>query len=268
MSKAVPISLLILLLSFMSCDKGGNSGDIPETGKIKFGFYHRYNIERLYFDTLKYTNTAGNLMVFNEIQYFISDVVLHYNDGSTYQINKWKDIHYVDSDIPATQTWSVYDSIPPGYCDSITFTFGINEAKNKSYIFVNPPESLMFWPDTLGGGYHYLKLNGKWLNDEQQLSPFNFHLGIGQVYDAQGNIVSYVQNYFTVSLTNYPFEIQKGSEIYLPIVMNVESWFDTPDIFDFNTWGGDIMQKQDAMHVGCKNGKDAFHIDVLLYIQQ
>ena len=33
-------------------------------------------------------------------------------------------------------------------------------------MFVNPPEVNMMWPDVLGGGYHYLMLNGKWKTPE------------------------------------------------------------------------------------------------------
>jgi hypothetical protein len=40
----------------------------------------------------------------------------------------------------------------------------------------------------------------------------------------------------------------------------VDHWFKNPNTFDFNYWGGDIMQKQDAMKVGCENGQDVFGI--------
>jgi hypothetical protein len=225
------------------------------------------------FDTLEYVNEAGNQLMFSEIQYFISDVTLHYVDGSTYLINKWKDIHYVDSDIGSTQTWDVYDSIPAGNIDSISFTFGINEEKNQSFMYVNPPESLMFLPDILGGGYHYMKLNGKWENEQQQLSPFNFHLGIGQIYDSLGHVTGFVQNYFRTGArlpvySSYAISIKPGETSGIAIVMNLESWFEGPHTWDFNEWGGEIMQNQEAMATGCENGKDAFVLEAPLYIQE
>jgi hypothetical protein len=241
--------LAFLPLLMISCNDPDNPDPQNETGKIRIHFLHLYNNEGIVFDTMKYSNAAGNQLMFSEIQYFISDVELHYTDGSKYEINKWKDIHYVDSDIPSTQTWDVYDSIPAGNIDSISFTFGINEQKNQSYMYVNPPESLMFWPDILGGGYHYLKLNGKWLNEDQLQSPFNFH----------------VQNYFRVGAvlppySSYTFSVRAGETSGIALVMNVESWFETPAAFDFNFWGGDIMQNQDAMHAGCLNGQDVFSL--------
>lgn len=264
------IPLFILLAFLLSCNDKPDPGDpVPSTGKIAFQFVHVFENEAVRFDTMMYVNEAGNQMLFTEIQYFISDVTLHYASGTNYLIDEWKDIHYIDSDIPSTQTWSVYDDIPTGIIDSITFTFGINEEKNQSFLFVNPPESLMFWPDILGGGYHYLKLNGKWIDDLQRVSPFNFHLGIGQIYDNQGNITGFIQNYFKVKVA-FPFyssaliSINPGHTTTLALVMEIENWFRNPNTWDFNTWGGDIMQNQAAMHPACQNGMDVFRISLMI----
>jgi hypothetical protein len=234
------------------------------TGKLSIDFIHLYDQAPLEFDSVHFVNEAGNEIIFSELQYFISDVTLHYQDGSEYLIDAWKDIHYVDSDIPSTHRWNVYDSIPAGIVDSVTFTFGINEEKNQSFLFVNPPESYMFWPDVLGGGYHYLKLNGKWLTTNQQILPFNFHLGIGQIYDGEGNITGFVQNYFNICLKNISFGIGKDETTSIGIFMDVANWFRTPNSWDFNYWGGDIMQNQAAMHAACENGHDVFFMDIAI----
>jgi len=254
---------MINALFLISCE---DDPVIPESyiGKLIINFQHVFNEEYLAFDTLKYINAAGNQLQFSELQYFISDVTLHFIDGSEYMIHAWKDIHYIDSDIPSTLNWYVYDSIPAGVIDSLSFTFGISEEKNQSFLYVNPPESYMFWPDILGGGYHYLKLNGKWKSDEQQINPFNFHLGIGQVYDNEGNITGFIQNHFRATIKNHSFTITKGESTSVLFIMNVASWFDTPHIWDFDSWGGDIMQNQAAMQTGCENGRDIFSLEVII----
>lgn len=257
--------LLIFMINVMLFTSCEDDPEIPvsNTGKLTINFHHAFNGANLAFDTLKYFNSAGNQLQFSEIQYFISDVILHFRDGSEYMIHAWKDIHYIDSDIPSTMTWYVYDSIPAGVVDSVSFTFGINEEKNQSFLYVNPPESNMFWPDILGGGYHYLKLNGKWKTDQGQVSPFNFHLGIGQVYDNEGNITEFIQNYFIVTIKDFSFLISKDENTSVVLNMNVASWFDTPNLWDFDFWGGEIMQNQAAMQAGCENGRDIFSLDVI-----
>lgn len=232
------------------------------TGKISFSFHHYCDDQALEYDIRKYVNQAGNEYLVNEIQYFISDVTLvNFATGGDYTINEWKDIHYVDSDIPGSQEWKVFDAIPKGIYTGIRFTFGINEEKNQSLMFTDSPESLMFWPQYLGGGYHYLKLNGKWLDTNQFERPFNFHLGIGQIYDPQSGAISgFIQNYYEIEVPNSGFEILEGQETQIDLVMHVDRWFKTPHTYDHNYWGGDIMQKQDAMKVGCENGQDVFEM--------
>jgi hypothetical protein len=253
---------IAITLSGASCKKD-SPDDAPEAGKITLQFSHYNEGSPLNTDTMMYTNEAGNPYLVNEIQYFISDVTIHYEDGREILIDAWKEIHYVDTDIPSTHEWQVFDELPPGTVTSISFTFGIPEEKNQSLMFTDPPESLMFWPEYLGGGYHYLKLNGKWLADDNIVKPFDFHLGIGQVYDSEGSITGFIQNYFTVRGLNSPFDITPASTQNIVIRMNVENWFENPHTYDHNIWGGDIMQKQEAMNLGCENGADVFEVLVI-----
>jgi hypothetical protein len=251
------IVLMLLISLFSGCDK--NENPATEPAKIKFHFTHYNQGEPQQFDTMKYVNAAGNQYLVNEIQYFISDVRLHFADGSGQLLDGWKDIHYVDTDLPETQVWSVFDDLKAGDVEKIVFTFGITAQKNNSLMFVNPPERDMFWPEVLGGGYHYLKLNGKWRTPEGQIYPFDFHLGIGQIY-AGGvvhvdSITGFVQNHFDVELPASSFTINHGESIEAEIRMNVENWFQNPNTYNHNIWGGDIMQTQAAMQQGCENGR-------------
>ena len=257
------IYIYSLLLAFLvACtDKDPEPVPAPETGKITFRFHHYCDGLPLDFDVRKYVNAAGNEYMVNEIQYFISDVTLHRPDGSSYMIMAWKDIHYVDTDIPSTHEWKVLDEIGTGDYEKITFTFGINEEKNQSLMFVDHPESLMFWPQYLGGGYHYMKLNGKWLDTNQFERPYDFHLGIGQIYDPQsGDTTGFIQNYFEIEVPSSGFTINKDQETTIFLVMKVDNWFRNPHTYDHNEWGGDIMQKQEAMKLGCENGHDVFGV--------
>ena len=253
--------LLVLLMFLVSACKTGSDEPEEQYGNIQFQFEHMVDGQQLVVDQMIYENEAGNEYLVNEIQYFISDVRLHKVDGSSLLLDSWTDIHYVDTDIKDTWEWTLLDEIPLGNFEKISFTFGISEVKNQSLMFVNPPESLMFWPELLGGGYHYMKLNGKWIDTLDQVSPLNFHLGIGQIYQSfPDSITSYIQNYFTVELPNSSFDLSNGQTKEMVLVMNVENWFLSPNVYDHNFWGGDIMQKQEAMKNACENGWNVFSI--------
>lgn len=259
-------SFLFLLISCKKENVDEETEVSKGEGNIIFKFSHKADGNDIKYDTLMYINAAGNHYMINEIQYFISDVTLYKSTGEKLLIKADKDIHYVDIDISSTLVWNVYDKIPEGSYDSINFIFGIPGNKNIPYMFVNPPESNMFWPYFLGGpngGYHYLKLNGKWLNANGVVTPFDFHLGVGQIYAGNvpvvDSIVGYIQNYFTVSLSNSSFNITNGQVMEIQIVMEVQNWFNNP-VYDHNVYGSYTMQNQQAMQSIKDNGNDVFSI--------
>ena len=242
-----------------ACCTGKPPEPVPPMGKIAFSFQHLVDENPIVFDTMIYQNVAGNPYLINEIQYFLSDFTL-WKNGKGQLLDDWEDIHYIDSDLPDTWQYNPSDEIEEGIYDSITFVFGFTEEKNQSFMFVNPPKSFMFWPEYLGGGFHYMKLNGKWLDTSNVVRPFNFHMGIGQIYDDQGNITGFVQNYFTVHLPGSSVKIEVGLTKRAVVTMHIEEWFTNPNVFDFNYWGGDIMEKQPAMEIAKENGHNVFSI--------
>lgn len=234
------------------------------SGSLVFSIHHNVNGGPLRRNEWIYTNAAGNNYMITGLKYFISDITLYRNDGKTKMIDESKDIFYVDEDIPATKQLKFSDNIPAGNYDSISFVFGLTEEKNKSYRFVNPPEVIMGWPEVLGGGYHYMMLDGKWKTPDNEVLPFNFHMGIGQLYKGSGyntdSIYAFVQNWFRVSLPGSDFEIPDDQTVLFQLTMNIENWFQDPYIYDHNHWGGAIMQNQPAMQMIKENGWDVFSI--------
>jgi hypothetical protein len=259
---------ILVLITFSNCKKDNTiETQIPsiETGKLKIEFAHTINNQPIQLNTNIYVNEAGNHYELTDLMYFISDVILYPRNGVFFPIDDLTAIHYVDIHIPNTLTWNIYDPIPTDIYDSISFIFGLNEQRNQSNAFVNPPESNMAWPDILGGGYHYMMMNGKWVNLQGILKPFNFHLGIGQIYTDTINydintITSFVQNYFKITLPLSALEISKNNTTTIKLNMSIDSWFKTPHNWNFNNWGGNVMQNQHALQTIRENGFDVFTI--------
>ncbi len=256
---SIILGMLVTLTT--SCCKDPEPDPAPEVdaGKLHIDFDFYVDGNPIKFDTLMYTNAAGNEYLVYEVQYFISSLTI-YQKGNAKVLKGWEKEHYIDSGIPTTLGWDVYDDINTGNYDSLSFTFGFKDADNQSFMFVNPPESNMVWPEYLGGGYHYMKINGKWKIAQDTLRGFAFHIGRGQVYDANNNPISFIDNSYRVSMPSSDFKIENGKHTKLTIRMNIEEWFKNPQIYDHNTWGGDIMQNQAAMEVAVKNGWNVFEL--------
>jgi hypothetical protein len=107
----------------------------------------------------------------------------------------------------------------------------------------------------LGGGYHYMKLNGKYVNEEGLLAPLAVHLGIGQNADHS----EFYQNFFAVELP-IDFSIAENADNQLDLTMVIDNWFRNPNLYDFNVYGSAIMQNQAAQQTLKENGKDVFSI--------
>ena len=227
---------------------------------VNIAFLHHIKGDSLLLDSSLCTNEAGNQFYVNEIKYFISNVCL-YQNGQKYNLGT----HYIDTDYPETLLWDVSSSLAEGKYDSLSFIFGLDEKENYNFHFVNPPQSSMAWPISLGGGYHYMMLNGKYF-DNNTLIPMNLHLGRGQIYQGSSfdtdSIVGFVPNYFEVCLPEDIY-IQRNEPITINIIMNIEKWFSNPYVYDITRWGSHIMQNQTAMQMLKENGKkDVFTIEL------
>lgn len=241
------VFLFAVILLFSSCQK--------PVGKVSVHFTFSVDGQALTQDSLLYQNAAGNRYEVTEAQYFISDVVLTSADGSQYAIKCDKSAHYVDADIPYTMTWVPEDELPAGAYSSISFVFGLAPELNVSHSYTDAPENNMSWPEVLGGGYHNMKINGRWIGEDGATHPFNLHSG--RVVTAAGDTV---ETSFAVTLPLTQFAITKNGIADITLDMNVNRWFCSPYLFDFNHFGGSIMQNTEAQEILKANGWDVFSI--------
>jgi len=246
------LSILIFpILLGTSCHK-------DKKGKVEINFTHTVDGESVHFNQLIYTNEAGNSYQINEIKYFISRIIFIDQIGKSFEIIQDDGIHYVDCSLENTLRWKI-DEIPQGNYVAISFVFGLDEKDNISNRFLNPPESNFSWPNHLGGGYHYMQINGFFLNQEGNISSMTIHTGIGQVYDGSAENTEFVNNYFTVTLP-VEFFVNNDNTPAFTLNMEIQRWFDTPNLYNFDDYGTGIMQNQTAQQLLKENGGDVFDI--------
>ena len=233
-----------------------------EQAGINLNIGYEANGKTLVTDTLCYENEAGNRFLVTEIQWFLSNIELKNETGDWVLLHQrgladTLDISrafYIDTSLPETQTLHS-GPVDIGHYTAIRFTFGLDDTDNYTGLFNDPPESEMFWPDLLGGGYHYMKLNGKFVGSEGRLQPLAIHLGIGQNEDH----TEFYQNYFIVELP-IDFSVAANTDNQTDLTMVIDNWFRNPNLYDFNEFGNHIMQNQAAQRLLSGNGQDVFRI--------
>ena len=246
MIKKLWVSVFAVLLFCGCCRTPG--------GHIKLNFSFVVDNDSLWLDTCMYRNAAGNLYEVNDVQFFISHVMLETASGEVVEITDNQGIHYTDIRIPGTLTWDIADIVPADEYKSISFVFGLEGDQNTTGYFPNPPENNMSWPDMIGGGYHYMKINGRWIDESGVRQPFNLHTG--KISTDNG----FADNTFTVTLPLSQFAVIHKETAELTLQMNVNAWFSNPYLFDFNVFGGSIMQNREAQEVLQTNGWDVFGV--------
>ncbi|MDR2972108.1 MAG: hypothetical protein LBU83_09305 [Bacteroidales bacterium] len=251
--------ITVTILITASCNKNESE---PEKGIIEIHFTHSVDGKPVQFDQLIYTNTAGNQFMITDIKYFISRLIFINEEGKSVVITQDEGIHYVDCDLGKTLRWKI-GTMPDGNYTAISFVFGLDEEDNISNRFVNPPESNFSWPNYMGGGYHYMQINGRFLNKEGKITNMNIHTGIGQIYNGNNEVTEFVQNFFTVNLP-VKFSINEDNTTILTIDMEILRWFDTPNVYNFDEYGTAIMQNQHAQQMLKENGGNVF-VEIMKY---
>lgn len=214
---------------------------------MQFGF--SFEGAPLAFDTTTYRIASGNRIRIADIQYFVSDPVFVDRDGRRHGFSKESNrIHYVDSDLPATWKWEPDEDLDAAVYDYVEFVYGLDSAYNRSGKFLDAPESLMFWPESMGGGYHHLKINGWYAETDADtvFYPFGFHAG---------NVPNAVPLRDTLRIF-----LVDGLVRNLEFDMDVARWFKNPHVWDFGKFGGSVMQDEEAQRVIRENARDVFSI--------
>lgn len=212
---------------------------------IKLSVQHKVGAQELEFDTLKYINSVGHKYDVQTLRYFISNIQFHQAGGDTTSL---KGPFYIDAEDPSTFSISDKIEIPAGAYEKISLTFGLDTSINKSNTLTSIEEIAMNWPDQMGGGYHYMKLEGSY--DSLQLGvPKNYTVHTGA---SMGN-----PYHIDLEIPNSNFTIN-NNDVSIKIKMDVSDWFTDPNDYDFSSYPLMIMMNMQAQMALKANGSSVF----------
>jgi hypothetical protein len=224
----------------------------PAAGSVTLQFRHTVGGENLLFGSKIYINAAGNLYEVRNLRYYVSDAVLHATDGTEHRVDA---VHYVDAAVAGTQTWALGD-VPDGRYDEIRFVFGLRPDRNWFGSLPSTQENLnMNWPAVLGGGYHFMQLDGRYAAPGNDDASWQTHLGrLQRSTDPQP-----YDHHFEVRLPLAAFEVA-GQAWNAEVVMDVNGWYASPHVYDFDVFGSYVMENPTAQQYLMENGPHAFAV--------
>ncbi|MBT3571622.1 MAG: hypothetical protein HN498_04585 [Flavobacteriales bacterium] len=240
------LTLTVIAIIFTSCEK-----DKPIATDITINFTHTVNGSDLITNSMIYTNAADEKYDVQTLKYLISNITLHDDLGYTVL----KDIHFIEISDESTFSFT-YDNVPNNNYHAISYTMGLDTVKNISNAYVNENWfGKMEWPDMIGGGYHYMKLEGDF-NDS--LSGYGTHTG-----GTMGGDYSF-NNTNDISLTVN----DDLGDISIDINMEINNWYQGPNEIEFSTYvnpdgsAGIMMNMEKQMQLKANGSLDVFSVTV------
>ncbi|WP_296381921.1 MbnP family protein [Winogradskyella sp.] len=243
---------LILAVSLMTCSEDNDDNLNPEISTT-FTFTHNWDgaiVSNTNFNAIQYTNANGELLSIERLRYVISDIKFTSNNNEMTELDVY---NLVDVTNANNLSFTPETTIPAGSY-TVSFTFGLdNEDNSENYLDLNS-ESFNV-PDMLGGGYHYMQFDGKFINSSATEQGFNYHAI--RATDNPGMNPTFPQDtFFTVNLGI----IEITNDINIEIEMNIAEWFKNPNLWDLNVLNQMLMPNSLAQIMMYENGQNVFSL--------
>lgn len=235
----VPLLVFVFLLS--ACHKEEVEDVplvVPHVESVTLGIEHHMDGVDLANDTLLYYTVAGHNYSVSRLQYYLSEIVLQ-GTGSTPN-DTIHGPYYVDGN----RSFAL-GIMTAGTYSGATLLLGLPPSINLTGGLPNTLENLnMAWPDPMGGGYHFIKFEGHFMNAD---IPTGFAMHVG------GNA------YLPHAELDQPL-ILDGRSGTLVMRFNLNELFRTPHTYDLAT-GNYSMGSMALMGQLRDNAADAFTIE-------
>lgn len=247
-----PTLLITCLLILTSChvDKDDEITQVNTT----FNFTHNWdgtNVTNTDFNTIKYTNANGEELSISKLRYLISKITFQQSNGQTIILDGY---NLVDVTNNTNLSYLPITTIPTGAYNNVSFTFGFDndDNYNENYIDLNS----VSWnvPELLGGGYHYMQLEGKFIDNTTTETGYAYHTI--RAVDNSGTTQTFQDTFFEVNLG----EVIITNNVTFNIEMNIAEWFKNPNIWDLNVLNNMLMPNFNAQILIHENGQNVFSL--------
>jgi hypothetical protein len=233
------VLLIIVSILIISCNKNddsNNSAVTPTNYGVDFRFTQNWDgqeINNSDYENTTYVNANGESLTLSKLNYLISDVTF----------------------TPAIE-------IPEGTY-TVSFTFGFDDFDNdKQGGFPDLNSADGFWnvPAPLGGGYHYQRIEGKYINSASDQTNFQFHTIRANRHETlppgPGTLVELRDTSFRINLGN----ITAGTNTTIEVKANIAEWFKNPVTWNLNNRFQVLMPNFQAQLDMNLNGQNVFEL--------
>jgi hypothetical protein len=246
--------ILAFTLVFVACEKDNDDNISPVTA-VNFKFTHKWEeteVSSSDFNSIQFTNAYGNELSIERLRYLISKIKLTKNTGEVITIDEY---NLVDLEDANSLNFSTNQTVAVGSYSDISFVFGFTNEENTDGTYADLNSATWNVPAMLGGGYHYMQMDGKYINSSNVESSYNYH--VIRAVDNPGSNPTFPQDtFFEVSLG----EITLTGATEITIAMNIAQWFKQPNTWNLNEYNQMLMPNSTAQILMYQNGQNVFNL--------
>ena len=242
--------LLLLVVCFAACE---TNDDPIENSSVSIDFSHRFNQQAVTsnnFNALQYTNGFGTTLSLTRLRYLISEISFTNQQGIKTLV---KDYQLIDV---GENTGMLIDGITLAEGTySLNMRFGFSETANTSSIYPDLNSASWNVPQMLGGGYHYMQMEGRFLDYNNQESIYAYHT----ISAVQNPGPDNIREDTSIALTLGEINITQDA-IQINVTMDIDQWFENPNLWDLNLLNGMLMGNYTAQKLMQENGQTVFSL--------
>lgn len=252
MRKLVAIIVLSMVV-FTSCVEE----DVPglQNTSVSLNFKHDWdgaNVSNTDFNSIQYFNENTDELSIEKLRYLISDVTFHKSNGEIIVVEGY---NLVDVTNDENLTYVLPDQIQVGTYSNVSFTFGFDNTDNIDGAYTDLNSVSWGVPGMLGGGYHFMQLEGKFINNVASDQGYQYHT-IRAVDNTDPMNLVFQDTFFTVNLG----EVIVHNNSSVDVKMNIAEWFKSPHQWNLNDSNSMLMPDFNAQIRMYDNGQNAFSL--------
>mgnify|MGYP001587299341 FL=1 len=236
---------------FTSCNKDKDVSQV----QITFKFSHNWDgtaVSNANFNSIIYTNANGEDLSITKLRYLISKITFEKSSGETFILDGY---NLVDVTNNTNQSFTPITTIPDGDYSKVSFTFGFDNDDNYNENYIDLNSASWNVPELLGGGYHYMQLEGKFIDNTTTETGYAYHTI--RAVDNSGATQVFQDTFFEVDLG----AVNITNNATFNIEMNIAEWFKNPNTWDLNVLNQMLMPNSSAQIMMYENGQNVFNLE-------
>ena len=238
--------LILTLILVNGCSEELDCCVQPEQFTVTLNFTHHWNglkITPQDFNELKFTNENGERLSIERLRYLVSNISL---------INS-KNYHLIDIIENTGTSITIPELTDKSY--ALSFRFGFSDEDNTDGTYQDLNSVSFNVPEMLGGGYHFMQFDGKYVDNNNEVSGFNYHT-IKAVDRTDPDNLKFEDTSFEVNLGT----IVVADTTEIEIKMNLAEWFKNPNTWNLNELNTVLMPNFEAQKMMRANGGSVFSL--------